>query len=79
MTTAELKSRYLGRKPLGSGHFRVGFLYRGGWIFAVTTNTRALDRLDDELPERDYDRYYVTQKQALQALYNEVKRKNEKR
>ena len=76
MTTKQLEERYLGYTFLGRGHYKVGFNIRGIDRYCTTTNTMAIDRLDDNLPERDYGRYYVTQKQALQALYDEVKRKN---
>jgi len=77
MTTKQLENRYLGHTFLGKGHYRIGFDIRGINRYCTTTNTMAIDRIDDELPERDYDRIYVTQKQALRALYDEVKRKND--
>ena len=76
MTTQELKERYLGSSFKGRGHFRVGFTFRGKEYFAITTNTMAIDRIDDEMPERTNGAYYVTQKQALGALYGEVLRVN---
>ena len=76
MTYKQLKSRYLGSGFSGYGHFRVGFLMYGKECYTITTNTMALDRLDDEMPERTPDGFYVTQKQALQSLYDEVKRDN---
>ena len=77
MTTRELKNKFLGVTFKGRGHYKVGFTIRGIDRYCTTTNTMAIDRIDDNLPERDYDRYYVTQKQALQSLYDEVKRKND--
>lgn len=76
MTTEQLKERYLGSSFKGRGQFKVGFTFRGKEYFTTTTNTMALDRIDDNEPERVYGAIYVTQKQALQSLYWEVKRSN---
>ena len=75
MTTQELKERYLGSSFKGRGHFRVGFIFRNKKYYSITTNTLAIDRIDDELPQPED--YYTTQKQALLSLYNEVKRAND--
>ena len=77
MTTEQLKERYLGSSFKGRGHFKVGFTFRGKEYFTTTTNTMAIDRIDDEMPTRTNKDYYVTQKQALTDLYNEVKRAND--
>lgn len=76
MTTEQLKERYLGAGFKSYGHFKIGFVWRGKEYYSVTTNTMAIDRIDDEMPERTNKDYYVTQKQALTDLYNEVKRAN---
>jgi hypothetical protein len=72
MTHKQLKERYLGSSFAGYGHFKVGFTIYGKPCYTVTTNTMALDRLDDDMPQRTMS-YYVTQRQALQSLYNEVR------
>lgn len=76
MTLQQLKKRYLGARFKSYGHFKIGFVWRGKEYYSVTTNTMAIDRIDD-MPERTNKDYYVTQKQALTDLYNEVKRAND--
>ena len=76
MTTQDLKNRYLGYSFKNYGHFKIGFIFRNKGYFTTTTNTLAIDRIDDELPERT-EGYYTTQKQALLSLYNEVKKAND--
>ena len=76
MTELDLVKRYLGSGLKSYGHFRVGFKFRGKEYYTITTNTMAIDRIDDEMPTRTNKDYYVTQKQALTDLYNEVKRAN---
>lgn len=76
MTQQDLKDRYLGSQFKSYGHFKVGFTIRGKDYYCITTNTLALDRIDDDLKDRENGRIYVTQKQALRSLYDEVKQKN---
>lgn len=58
----------------GYGHFRVTVGYRGKQYSAVTTNTRAIDRYNnDDISKKRIELNY-TQAQAAKALYKEVKR-----
>ena len=72
----KIKDRFQGIQFKSYGHYTVSFLYRNKVYKCVTTNTLALDRLDDNLPNRIKTNHYVTQNQALNSLYWEVKQKN---
>lgn len=62
---------------IGYGHFRIGTMYRGKLIGAVTTNTLAIDRYrDNESPAKAHKDGGFTRNQAAKALYNEIKRSN---
>lgn len=76
MTLKQLKQRYEGHTFVSHGHFRVCFKIYNKSYCCITTNTLAIDRIDDDLPERTPNKFYVTQKQALEALYKEVKSHN---
>lgn len=76
MTQQELKDRYLGYQFISYGHFKIGFVIRGKNYHCTTTNTLAIDRIDDNLQHIERNRVYVTQKQALRSLYDEVKKAN---
>lgn len=71
-----LKDKYLGSQFKSYGHFRIGFLIRGKEYYCITTNTMAIDRINEELPNVLRGAYYPTQEQALSSLYSEVKQHN---
>ena len=77
MTYKQLKARYNGSTFTGYGHFRISFTIRGKEYTCTTTNTLAIDRVNDDDDNRQYGKFYETKKQALQALYNEVKQATE--
>lgn len=66
MTTVQLREKLWNVKPVSYGHFQVTFTHRGKKYSAVTTNTQAIDAINGG----DYSSY--TEKEALQALRNEV-------
>lgn len=75
MTTQQLSQRVSFRFG-GYGHFRIEIEYRNYLYTALTTNTLALDRVNDNtLVDRARQNGY-TRRQALLALYNECKLKN---
>lgn len=76
MTTEELR-RNVGVRSKGSGTYLVNIIYRGRVYYCYSHNSLAYDRLSvfDITTER-YNAYGYTYKQALQAFYNECKRKN---
>lgn len=76
-TLKDLTERYAGREFAGSGHYNVRFTIRGKEYSATTTNTLATDRLQESgyLSPRAISCGY-TERQAMQSLYDEVKRKN---
>lgn len=77
MTTQKLKQRFTGRQQTGYGHFKIGFIIRGKEKTCVTTNTRAMDRINGDWPEKRTPKaFYTTEKQAYQSLYDEVVRAN---
>lgn len=55
------------------GHFRVSIYYRRRTYSTYSTNTLAYDRLRSDISHKSIDCGY-TYKQALQALYDFVKR-----
>jgi hypothetical protein len=73
MTTQELKNR-ITIQFAGHGHFKVTIDFRGKKYSCTTNDTMAIDKIGDE--SKDLKAFYVTEKQALTALYNECKRKN---
>lgn len=77
MTLDKLWQAYQGRAISGYGQYSIQFKYRGRIIQCYTNNTLAIDRLNmlSQLPPR-YEAYCYTERQALQALYDECKRKN---
>lgn len=74
MKTQELKNK-ITTSFSGYGHFKVTIEYRGKKYNCITTNTMAIDKIGEE--KREYKLFYFTEKQALTALYNECKRKND--
>lgn len=77
MTLDNLWQAYLGRKICGYGQYSIQFKVRGNFIQCHTNNTLAFDRLHmiGEVTPR-VNLYGYTERQALEALYNECKRKN---
>ena len=73
MTKAQLKERFICCSFASHGHYKIGFLVRGKPRYAITTNIPAIDRVSSKAPElaRVCRRTY---KEALEELYNEVKR-----
>lgn len=77
MKLSDLWYKYLGKQIVGYGHYKVTFVYKGKEISCITTNTLALDRINSQdIYTPNMERYTYTEKQALQALYNECKEKN---
>lgn len=75
MTLKQLERKFQGCIPTGYGHYKVMFENRGKTYYHTTNNMLAIDRI------RDRDYYLPTEKhgegtykQALEALWNEVKR-----
>lgn len=77
MKLDELWYKYQGKRITGSGEYKITFTYKGKEISCRTNNTLAIDRLSvqDILLPRKIEFTY-TEKQALQSLYDECKRKN---
>ena len=75
MTTQELNSKISFRFS-GYGHFKVTIEYRGQEYTCTTTNTMAIDRINDDNDGRSYEGFYSTKKQALLSLWEECKRAN---
>lgn len=74
MTTLDLRNK-ITVSFKSYGHYKVTIEYRNKEYSCVTTNTMAVDRMDDDYI--NHGMFYVSPKQALIALYNECKRKNE--
>ena len=74
MTTQQLKNR-INTHPSGHGHYKVTIEFRGKSYSRVTNNMGAIDRLGEE--RRTPNDFYVTEKQALISLWNEVKKAND--
>lgn len=72
MTTKQLLNR-IDFMFSGHGHYRLTLSYRGKEYKHTTTNMQAIDAAKEDFPPIRRGEYYETQKQALQALYNEVK------
>lgn len=77
MKLDDLWFKYQGKQFVGYGLYKVTFVYRGKTISCTTTNTLAIDRLSEisTVTSKTCTSYY-TEKQALQALYDECKWKN---
>ena len=75
MTTSQLINRIEFCKT-GYGHFKITIMFRGKKHACTTTNTMAIDRMQDEDTRIDKCAYYSTVKQAATALYNECKQAN---
>lgn len=73
MNTQKLKDR-VSYNFSGHGHYKVTIIFRGKKYTSITTNMPAIDRVGDNDNKRDTGKVYETPKQALRALYNEVKR-----
>lgn len=58
------------------GCYYVGIIYRGKPYRCTSTNTQALDRINDDNDGINNDAYYKTKKQAFMSLYNECKQAN---
>lgn len=77
MKLKDLWYKYLGKQTVGYGNFKVSFIYRGKTISCTTTNTLAIDRINCQNIFKSNIKWSgYTEKQALQALYEECKRKN---
>lgn len=76
MTTEELKYS-LRVKPLGYGSYKVTIEYRNKKYTCLSHNSLAYDRINsnDWVGDKEVHCTY-TKKQALQALYDECKQKN---
>lgn len=74
MTTSQLKNK-VSTQTAGHGHFIVIIEFRGKSYNCTTTDTMAIDKIGDD--RKEPKAFYVTEKQALTALYNECKRKND--
>lgn len=70
MTQKELELKFVSIKLAGSGSYRVTIEYRNHTYSCISNNSLAYDAW------RNDDHSYYTEKQALQALYDECKRKN---
>lgn len=73
MTTQELRHR-VNVTFEGYGHYKVTIKYRGKEYHCTSTNTIAVDRMRDD--HNDSESCYPTPRQAMQALYDECKNKN---
>lgn len=77
MKTEELRRKIESIHVCGSGHWRVCISYRGKFYYSTTTNSLAIDRMKDYDNTLDrVSRYGYTYGQAVRALYDECKRKN---
>jgi len=65
MTTVELYKR-IDLDLIYYGHYRVVIKYRGKQYSCISTNTKAVDRINSDEPD----------KSALLSLWNECKRAN---
>jgi hypothetical protein len=71
MTTVELYKR-IDLALIYYGHYRVVIKYRGKQYSCISTNTKAVDRINSD----EKMKFYPTEKSALIALWNECKRAN---
>ena len=72
-TLQELQNRIGNFLPSGYGHikFKVYSKDKDSYAWHTTDNTRAIDRLNSDLPSRASYLGY-TEKQAYMALYNSI-------
>jgi len=73
MIYKDLQKSIVSVRKVGYGHWDIAIQYRGKVYHATTTNSMAVDRYQSD---EDNDRARLcgyTAKQALQAMYNEVK------
>jgi len=75
MTTQQLLERIDARKTTSYGHYRVTIQYRGKKYTCISNDSLAYDRHLDTECWYSRGKLY-TQKEALQTLWNECKRKN---
>jgi hypothetical protein len=73
MTTAQLSQRIIADRTSSYGHYKVTIQYRGKEYSCISTDSMAYDRYNDEYAK---GRGIYTQKDALQSLWSECKRKN---
>jgi hypothetical protein len=73
MTTAQLSQRIIADRTSSYGHYKVTIQYRGKEYSCISTDSMAYDRYNDEDAK---GRGIYTQKDALQSLWSECKRKN---
>lgn len=73
MTLKQLKEHFVSVRPYGHGHYKVTIEYRNKEASFITTNTLAVDSLNEDGVHREHA--YSTPKQAYSALYAEFKRK----
>lgn len=77
MKLDDLWYKYQGKQITGYGHYKISFVHRKKTISCTTTNTLAIDRINSQdVFTPNQERYGYTERQALQALYDECKRKN---
>lgn len=70
-TLHELQKRIGNFLPSGHGHFKFKVYTKDSYAWYTTSNTRAIDRINSDLPSRaNYLGY--TEKQAYMALYNNI-------
>ncbi len=75
MNAEQLLSHIASIEQTGTGQYKVTITYRGKTYTGRTNNTLAIERL--LVPAgRTPKCYYLTAKQAVQSLYNDVKRQN---
>jgi hypothetical protein len=72
MTLQELKERVKVERDGGYGSYKVTITYRGKSYWCHSNNSLAWDDLGSD----EHRCYYMTDKQALLAFYDECKRKN---
>ena len=75
MTTKELQKKVAFTFP-DYRHYHITIIYRGKGYYYTSTNTSAIDRINDDNDGINHDSYYKTKKQALISLYNECKQAN---
>lgn len=73
MTTSQLKDK-ISTSFAGQGHFKITIDFKGKKYHCTTNNTMAIDKIGDET--KTPKSFYVSEKQALLALWNECKRSN---
>jgi hypothetical protein len=76
MTVSELSQRINVVSTTSYGHFRVTIEYRNKKYSCITNNAPAVDRHDDDDAKGPHFKGIYTQKDALETLWSECKRKN---